>query len=415
MSYRLLRKSKRFLEFSYKYHSNLLRQRLRGPGARTIRVLIVSADEGRTNEAQFDPFWIDSSRLRERLGVVVRWVSIDQALRKSPAYLRGFDVVGLQFFFRTPAGEVMPIIEALRSRSGPRAKLVYFDGDDDLGILWPQILKKVDLYVKNQLSTDRTAYLRSTIGKTNLTEYVANHYGFSFEPDPIPRSVPVADGADLEKLFLGWNLGASRAINKLFKRSRAESTSGKDIDAYCRVSFWPPGWVAHLRNDAIRHMEPLAAEYRVVATADSIPPAQFQGELRRSRICVSPFGHGEVCFRDFEAVLHGCLLVKPDMAHLESRPNLYVPGETYVPIRWDYSDLAEKCRYYLENESERARIADRATRALREFHEKHGFVDIFAQLVDQLGLWDGDDGLAQEPVNSQRDKASRSPGKRATS
>jgi Glycosyl transferases group 1 len=399
MLYGLPGKSKRSLEFHYKYYSNLLKQRLRGTSDRTIRILKVSAGNAQqSNECQFDPLWVESRLLCERLGVIVRPLRIDQALRLSPRVLGRFDILLLQFFFRTPVEDVERTIDILKSRSSPQAKIVYFDGDDDLGILWPQILKRVDLYVKNQLLVDRAAYLRPTIGKSNLTEYVAVHHGVSFDSDPFPRSTPVADVADLNKIFLGWNLGTSRIIYKVLKKTKAEPARRKDIAVACRVTFPHGGFIEPLRVAAIRHLEALAGEYRVVATTDRIRPAEFRDELRRSRICVSPFGHGEVCFRDFEAVLNGCLLIKPDMGHLETRPNIYVPGQTYVPVRWDFCDLAEKCRYYLENESERARIADSGNRALRKFYETHAFTDIFAQLLARLGLPD-------RPMHDARESA----------
>ena len=43
--------------------------------------------------------------------------------------------------------------------------------------------------------------------------------------------------------------------------------------------------------------------------------------MRHSRICISPFGYGEICWRDFEAILCGCLVVKPDMSHVETNPS----------------------------------------------------------------------------------------------
>ena len=120
MSYQRLKKSKRSLESVYRFFSNLLKQRLRGPAARTIRILKISEGETQqTNEAQFDPLWIDSELLRNRLGVVVRPVTIGQALRMTPAALGRFDVLVLQLFFRTPAVEVEQIIDTLRSRSAP--------------------------------------------------------------------------------------------------------------------------------------------------------------------------------------------------------------------------------------------------------------------------------------------------------
>jgi len=170
-------KSKRFFTGRYKYHRNLVKQRLRGPGARTVHFLQVSTGEFTTNEAQFDPLWLNSRLLCERLGVVVRHVSIHEALSLAPATLNRFDAVALQFFFRTPTKEVLRLVDTLRSRSSPQMKLLYFDGDDDLGIFWPQMLEKIDLYVKNHVMVDRTFYLRSTIGKSNLTDYVATHHG----------------------------------------------------------------------------------------------------------------------------------------------------------------------------------------------------------------------------------------------
>ncbi len=403
MLYQRMKRAKRFLNVRYKHHSNLVKyhgnlvqQRLRG--ARSVRVLLVSSGDFTTNDAQFDPIWRYSSHLSKRFGVVVCPVRIDEALRLTPAALDSFDAVGFQFFFRTPTKQVLETIDTLRSRSSPRIKFLYFDGDDDLGILWPQILGKVDLYVKNHVMVDRTFYLRSTIGKSNLTDYVATHYGTSFDSNEVPRSTPVTDKADLEKIFLGWNLGSSNRVYKPFKQYGAKPVSRKDIDISCRVLMPPGSWLTPLRLAPIRELQRLAGEYQVVASMDRVPAAQFQDELARSRICVSPFGHGEICFRDFEAVLHGCLLIKPDMGHLESRPDIYVPGETYVPVRWDFADLGEKCRYYLENDEERARIANHATEVLRNFYDNREFIDIFAQLLERLGPPIHVDGARQPAI-----------------
>jgi Glycosyl transferases group 1 len=397
MSYERLKQSKRSFEYAYHYNKNLLRQRLRGAADRTIHFLQISSAKRTTSEIQFDPIWINSALLCERLGVVVRHVGIDESLRLSAPALARFDAVGFQFLFRTPTEEVLRFVDTLRSRCSPRTKLVYFDGDDDLGILWPQILKKTDLYVKSQVMRDRTCYLRSTIGKSNLTDYVATHFGTSFDSNEIPRSAPVTDEADLGRIFLGWNLGTSKLIFKLAKEVGPNPPFRKDLDVCCRVPFSPNSWIAPLRLGAIRELKRLTGESRVVATTDRIPVAQFHEELKRSRICVSPPGHGEICFRDFEAVLRGCLLVKPDMSHLESRPDIYVAGETYIPVRWDFADLVEKCQFYLDNEGERVRIANQAFRTLRDFHDKHAFIHIFADLLDQLGLRSAD-GARSDPA-----------------
>jgi hypothetical protein len=75
---------------------------------------------------------------------------------------------------------------------------------------------------------------------------------------------------------------------------------------------------------------------------------------------LSPFGWGEVCFRDFEAIISGALLLKPDMSHLRTWPDVYVPNETYIPLAWDGQDLRDKVDYYLTHTAERERIARNA-------------------------------------------------------
>ena len=68
---------------------------------------------------------------------------------------------------------------------------------------------------------------------------------------------------------------------------------------------------------------------------------QYYREMKQSRVVVSPFGWGEINTRDFEAFIYGNLLVKPSMDHLETFPNFFQPNQTYLPYRWDLSDMEE--------------------------------------------------------------------------
>ena len=108
--------------------------------------------------------------------------------------------------------------------------------------------------------------------------------------------------------------------------------------------------------------------------------------MLRSRICVSPYGFGEICWRDFEAILCGCVLVKPDMGHVRSHPDVYVPGVTYVPVQWDYADLEEVCASCLADEPRCVRIVENARRALLESLEPAWFLDRFGELLARLDL-----------------------------
>ncbi len=91
-----------------------------------------------------------------------------------------------------------------------------------------------------------------------------------------------------------------------------------------------------------------------------VPQGRFNRETANSRIILSPFGWGELCLRDFETVRSGALLLKPDMGHIETWPDIFVPGETYIPFDWDAEQLAAQADYYLTHENERQGIAENA-------------------------------------------------------
>jgi spore maturation protein CgeB len=91
-----------------------------------------------------------------------------------------------------------------------------------------------------------------------------------------------------------------------------------------------------------------------------------------------------VCFRDYEAAAAGCLLVKPDMGHLRTSPNIFRDGETYVSVRWDLADLGEKIRHYLTKPAEGERIASEGAAVLREYASAGGFARDVASALEGI-------------------------------
>ena len=66
---------------------------------------------------------------------------------------------------------------------------------------------------------------------------------------------------------------------------------------------------------------------------------------------LSPFGWGEICYRDFEASLNHNLLIKPDMDHLETWPNIY-NADSYYKLSWDLENLNEVEEYICKNKTD---------------------------------------------------------------
>jgi glycosyltransferase involved in cell wall biosynthesis len=382
-----LRSSLRYrLQYPIEYRLDLVKsgfRRLLDPGAETIRFLIISDDGSYTSEQQFAPLRRYAAALRNELGVTFRYMRLSEGVSLDRAALSQFSAVGLKIFFRSE--EPGQIVARFRERiSGTDTKLVYFDGDDDVCVQWPEILPLVDLYVKKGIFASEEDYLRKFVGKSNLTDYVWKEHGIPPGAGDIPAS-GVLDHGDLAKLDLGWSIALDDKIAELFEKVKPTPSSAKDIDIVCRMSV-PTDWLFSLRNATLQRLEAMTDRYRVLLPTNRVSQDQYYQEMQRARICVSPLGYGEVCWRDFEAIICGCLLVKPDMSHLRTYPEIFVPGETYVPVRWDYADLAETCARYLDREAERAQIIDNAYRVLTDCQRDGAFVRRFAGLLDRVGL-----------------------------
>lgn len=93
--------------------------------------------------------------------------------------------------------------------------------------------------------------------------------------------------------------------------------------------------------------------------------------LNRSKISVSPYGMGELCYRDLESIQHGCIVIKPDMSNVLTEPNLFIANETYIPCKADYSDLSEIVMNILGNYKNYQYIAENARKRLLDVYSYH--------------------------------------------
>jgi hypothetical protein len=64
----------------------------------------------------------------------------------------------------------------------------------------------------------------------------------------------------------------------------------------------------------------------------------YRETLLRSRACLSPWGWGEYTIRDYEAILAGCVLIKPHTDFARTWPELE-PEVHYIPCACDFRDL----------------------------------------------------------------------------
>jgi hypothetical protein len=309
---------------------------------------------------------------------------IRSGLESASADPNQFDMVMVMPNWSDPADELIEIFAGFAALE-QRPRLVMLDYYAPTCSPHFGVLPYVDLYIKRQTLSDPELYQRDYAGGFIYSDFVQDRFGFDLAGWQF-GSTP--DPTHIHKLVSGWNLGVCYRNRKLLKMTSLYPMpwSLRPIAINRRVGninrAGKQEWYQFSRGKLLDEIEPLEGNRRMTGTGRSSAKRYF-AELGLSKITLSPFGWGEVCFRDYEAIVCGSLLVKPDMSHLETSPNIYIPGETYVPIPWDFAGAAEVCEKYLKDPKESRRIIRNGREALREYFDRGGFVrDIERVLKD---------------------------------
>ena len=290
------------------------------------------------------------------------------------------------------------ITEMMKNARLHGTRILWFDTTDASECLGWKYLPYVDGIYKSHLLKNRKKYLEPTKTGILFVDYFDSFYHSSTRT--VARELPREE--DLEKLHLSWapcyEVYDSRQYSPFRKLRRAlEPYLGNILPRKFPLQFTPPGKKRDVIISARFHKEyPMKAigdHRKAVATllseceadCSKVDIQKYYEEMRNARLTVSPFGNGEFCFRDYEAFASGSCLMKPDMSHFETWPELYIPEKTFIPFRWDLSDLKEKTKYYLNHEDERIRIASEAQNNYRKILSENG-IRLFAERFRKMFL-----------------------------
>jgi hypothetical protein len=262
--------------------------------------------------------------------------------------------------------------------------LVYFDENDSSDILYLDTLRYFDLYYKKQVFADRSLYLRQFYGNRIYAQYYADLY--NLKEDNAPPSYPVIqDISETEKIRVAWNIaigkyplsretvflyhllylaGGSAGLRIMQQGFPNRPAPEKPSIPKCHARFgygpyrYTVGYQRRLFLEIAKDSD--------VFLSGLVPKKQYNQEIKNIQAVLSPFGWGEICYRDIESVLNGAVLIKPDMSHLETWPDLFRENETYVPVQWDGSDLVEKAEALLADASWMDRLRITAWNTLKD-------------------------------------------------
>ncbi len=336
------------------------------------RALLVSF-EGAVARGQIDPFHAHAKHLSIDHGVELREVPVEAYLRGERPAAREATLVCFQTAFDLSRSDLLRLMDALEMHN-PGAPLVYLDWMSPLDARLAETLDPyVVRYVKKHVFRERARYHHPTLGDTNLVDHYSRRFGI-LPPATRPR---VPDGF-FAKLVLGPSFVTADYLRALAAGPSPVGGS-RPIDVHARFGADGPEWYRRMRTEAIDALGPLD-DLAIVKGAGAHPIA-YMRELRASKLCVSPFGYGEICWRDFEAVVQGAVLVKPDVSHVDTEPDVFVPNETYVPVRWDLADLEEKVRWLLTRPRLRDEIAANAFGVLHDYVREARFVARMAPIL----------------------------------
>lgn len=380
---------------------------------KTVRALLLPTNG--FSQGSMYPFTHYADQLQKRFGVHTTEIVSDDLKEKIEA-IKEFD--GELILFSVPwdfgtEGVLDFVIEA--SRHKKQAKLVLFDyGDGNESRFW-SVMPHIDLYLKQYLHRDMNKYQRRFLGASEFVQY-------QVESGRVENSIQSEvwtnlfqsrlDRIHYPKVMLGWNFGLwqrmihlaeGNAAKVLWAKDRTdkrlatlarqgvdsvrERMTGEDkpIDVFCRATLYK-GWTKAHRTEVINKLNQLPEHYRIISSIKKVGFSEYYREMSRSKIFVSPSGWCEYTPKDYEAMYFRTLLIKPSVEHIDTHPDILFPNETYVPVKWDLSDLRETCQFYLEHPQERVRIAENAHRAFAGYFERVEFLDKMAEILDFLDL-----------------------------
>ncbi len=329
------------------------------PGSANVLLVTVQHELA---ETQAYPFHFYRARLKAA-GVKFVELPVDAVPRGAAVQVisRNIKRIFFQPTLNMPGADAAAAIQTLLA-AFPAAKVAFLDWFAPLH-LHPAaaVAPLIDVYVKKQVFRDFSAFQQPVVGDTNLSDHYARKHGLTY-----PLFKPEVPDSIQSKLRLWSNFGLSPQMVDLFLSPLAD-LNGRGIDLHARLAANGDPWYKVMRQEAKNAVDRLTG--LSIAQHGRVRRDQFFAELANSKLCFSPFGYGEICWRDYEAFATGSLLIKPSVEHLRVEPDIFVPDETYVAVPWDLDGLRDCILEHLSDHGKRSRIARAAHHRYRQWIE----------------------------------------------
>lgn len=301
----------------------------------------------------------------------------------------------MRFFRRGLSDEATrAYFERLR---GHYRKIIYFEDTPDPRRIMTNTIDYVDIYYKKSMLRDIGLYKKEYYSDTLYGDFYHRNYGINDAVETFSK--PLTD-AQIGKLKLAWNIGIGQypktrinravctrlgdagmldAMSLFLVHPRRYRAKAERTNAICPMRFRADEEPKTLNYNRVLFSE-IAAKRPDLFAFGKLDLTAYNRELRNAKLTFASYGLGEICFRDFEAIINRSLMLKPDMDHLITWPDVYRKNETYVPLKWDGSDFIEKIEYW--RDADTSQITERALEIyLSEFDK---YAERLEMVLDQV-------------------------------
>jgi len=298
-----------------------------------------------------------------------------------------------RYFWKDRKQEIFQFLETLVNK---KIKIFWFDTTDSTWVTQFEVLPYVNKFLKSHLLKDKNLYLKNFRTGRIFTDYFDDLY----QADEKPENYPPASSEHLHKLAVSWTpCFEYYSENRYSFTRKLENKLKPYLINFSRpnlnIEFTPPTnsrmtdisarfGLSHSRPSVVAHRKAVADILTKRGVLSSrIPLEDYFHEMRNSKISISPFGVGEFCYRDYETIICGAALIKPDMSHLDTWPDLYQNNISFIAHKWDLSDLNEKIDFLLDNEDLRIKIVTNAQNIYKNAVSKEG-IRVFADKISDI-------------------------------
>ncbi len=233
-------------------------------------------------------------------------------------------------------------------------KLIYVDNEASIFIN-KNIIEMFDYYLKGRIPNDINTYKKKLYGLREFTDFYYHKFNIKDENEIYSEYL---DEKNISKIILSWNNGIcdysfwSKINRNIFKISNLvlKTFKLKDYKKYQNLSArFSQNYIRQTINFQRKELCKLIDSSQLTKRINRL---RYFNELKKSKISFSPFGWGEICYRDFESFYYKCTLIKPDMDHIKTWPNYYKKKFTYLSLDWDFSNFENIIQYINDKKNE---------------------------------------------------------------